>query len=304
MFFLPFAFFTTLLEAFDHIYPLRGDSFGPFLYLGSHADALNTDGLRLLRIKHILLIGKRDVGLKTLDTRHDRAFYEYIEVENQIETRHYEAALDWLTRAMDKVEALHFPGGKIAPENVLIVSARGCQRAGSIATAFLIRRIGLDVSSAAKEVSKRRGCFTRTKKLLSDIKAVDYEPDVPTTAEEIAESLLVDQGRKVHARSLSEEDLEKCLPTHETFWYYGDIPSPTGSVYWKANSTMSCCEICDAHPDCLHWSFGLADLHEHKCYLRSGDGSYMESRPHFVSGDRAAPIIPIEERTEDKYKEL
>jgi len=294
-----------LTGAFHAIYPLHSDSFGPFIYLGSHHDALNIDSLRLLRIKHILLVGKREVGLKMLDPRKDRAHYHYLEVENELETRHYKEGLSWMEKTMDKVESIHMPGAKIPPENILVVSARGCQRGGSLGTAFLMRRDGLNVSEAAKEVSKRRTCFVHTPKLLRDIQRVDEVPKpLPESAEDIAQHLLEDVGRRVHYRALTASELGSCDPVHDVYWYYGDIASPEGSSWHRANSTMTCCDLCSSVSTCLHWSFGLAGEHKERCYLKDGQGSYMENRAHFVSGSRSGMPVPKDRRMEEKYQDM
>jgi len=295
-----------LTGAFHAIYPLQTDSFGPFIYLGSNNDALNVDSLRLLRIKHILLIGKREVGLKTLDFRKDHARYHFLEVENELETRHYKEGLQWMENTIDKAQSVHSPGAKLPPENLLIVSARGCQRGGSLGTAFLVRRDGLKVSEAAKEVSKRRNCFVSTPKLLADIKMVDASPKPAlTSAGEIASHLLADVGRKVHYRALTAPDLGSCEPVHDVYWYYGDIASPEGHSWHFANSSMDCCNICSWEWNCVYWSYGLAGEHKERCYLKDGsESSYMQDRPHFVSGSRSGLAPAKDRRTEERYAEL
>eukprot|EP00397_Hematodinium_sp_SG-2012_P066865 GEMP01101646.1.p1 GENE.GEMP01101646.1~~GEMP01101646.1.p1 ORF type:complete len:149 (-),score=29.68 GEMP01101646.1:27-473(-) len=146
---------------------------------------------------------------------------------------------------------------------------------------------------AVKHVEKHRLCFKSTPRLMDVLRKMDEVTTVATTGEEIAGELLKDVGRKVSSRSLVAQNLESCDPMHDTYWYYGDIPSADGADFLHANSTQRCCELCDLHPQCLYWSYGLASEHKERCFLKSGDGSYMSSRPHFVSGKRGAKRVEL-----------
>lgn len=277
----PLAWLFTV-AAFDPVFPTRRDSHGPFLYVGSHPDATNTDSLRLLRIKYILLIGRRDSGLQMLDIQRDHAIYEHVEAIEDLELPHFKQAWKFLNASMHKAVEEKMPGSTVAPANVLVVSARGCQRAGAVAASFIFRYAGIAPSEAVKHVKQHRPCFAPTQKLIDTLHKLDEVTKV-TKTESIVDQLMRDVGRKVSSRSLSSQKLETCSPMHDTYWYYGDL-SVEGAEYLTVPSTQQCCELCGRHPECMYWSYGLASEYKERCYLKTGDGAYMASRPHFVSG--------------------
>jgi len=282
---LIWVFALSVVSGFDPVFPLRRDSQGPFLYIGSHADATNIDSLRLLRIRYILLVGKRDSALKVLDIRRDYATYETLEALDDLQVFHFRQAYQFMNSSYEKALQAQMPESSAAGANLLVVSPRGCQRAGSVAAAFIAIRLKITAPDAVRSVEKQRSCFKGTPRLLETLSKLQDVAQVTNTEEEVAKRLLKDVGRKVTSRSLTAQNLENCNPMHDTYWYYGDLHTDEGDSF-DAKSSQDCCELCDLHPRCLYWSYGLAAEHKDRCYLKSGDGSYMATRAHFVSGQR------------------
>ena len=74
--------FVLPVPGFDAVWPDASHSLGPFLYLASEEDARDAETLRLLRIKHILVISDDPSTVQqltnVLDRSRDRVVYEHL----------------------------------------------------------------------------------------------------------------------------------------------------------------------------------------------------------------------------------
>eukprot|EP00392_Amoebophrya_sp_AT5.2_P012891 g12998.t1 len=97
-----------------------------------------------------------------------------------------------------------------------------------------------------------------------------------------------ESSKSITPKGSAQENLaymKKCGMIHDAFYFYGDLePLSGGNALFNVRSAMDCCRICDEHPECYKWSYGLAGSERRKCYLKRELDGYVGERPHFLSG--------------------
>ncbi|CAD7969447.1 unnamed protein product [Amoebophrya sp. A25] len=292
------------VQGFTAVYP-QGDSLGPFLYLGNEDDGHLEEDLRLLRIKHILMIATASHnatdGRMVLEKQRDRVNYEFLlqpKDDYQLSTSEIMRGVEFIEKSFAEAHALPQLGDAGLPAaHVLIVSRDGCNRAGTIAAAYVLRKLKLSVSQAVSYVRQARSCFQPTEVVEDNLYSLIESPDQDDAEEggeedEHAAIHASQPERRVSARvtdAMRDEKkadyMNRCQMLHDAFWYYGDLePLQGGECLYDIPTAADCCQACDDHPECAKWSYGLAGKERKRCYLkRSGDG-YLADRPHFLSG--------------------
>jgi len=181
----------------------------------------------------------------------------------------------------------------VSAAHVLIVSKDGCNRAGTIAAGFVLRKLKLSVSQAVSYVRQARPCFQPTEQMEDNLYTLIESPDQDDVEDDEVD-YHEDEAhaeRRVSARTTDAMRDEKraafmtaCSMVHDAFWFYGDLETLEGGDVVYTDSALDCCAKCDEHPLCYKWSYGLAGKERKRCYLKREKDGYQGDRAHFLSG--------------------
>ncbi|CAD7967970.1 unnamed protein product [Amoebophrya sp. A120] len=249
--------------------------------------------------------------LQVLDKGKDRATYEFLLQSGQnpsslLSVVEIQKGVDWLQKSMEEVEALpRLPSG-MAQGHVLVVSKDGCTRAGTIAAAWLLKRMQISAEQAIAHVRQKRDCFAPTQELFENLLPFEeIEPPAPDendslSADKTGREKSFHEERRISTRIAEAHDtdekavfMKNCEMIHDAFWFYGDLePLTGGDALYDIPSATDCCAECDKHPECYKWSYGLAGKDRRKCFLKRKTDGYVGDRTHFVSGKATKRTLP------------